>query len=217
MNILKLAGIVLVTLVLVFVGGGVLLPSGYRVERSERVQAPLEITFAQVNELRNWEQWSPWSAADSSMQITYGATTVGEGAEYTWTGDQSGEGTLTITASIPGERVDTLMDFGEMGSAKGYWNFSHQAGVTSVTWGFSGENPGIMGSWLSLMMDSMVGPQFENGLRSLKRVAESTPFSSGGGVQRENSPKTEGQSLPDSNGSPAPDSVVPEAGNQPSK
>lgn len=217
MNILKLAGIVLVTLILVFVGGGLVLPSGYRVERSERVQAPLEVTFAQVNELRNWEQWSPWSAADPSMQVTYGVTTVGAGAEYTWTGEQSGEGTLSIAASIHGERIDTIMDFGQMGSAKGYWSFSYQAGVTSVTWGLIGENPGVMGSWLSLMMDSMVGPQFENGLRRLKQVAESTPLSTGARERRGNPSEPGRLNILESRASSAPDSSVPGAGNQPSE
>ena len=69
MNALKIAAVVLLTLSLVFIGGGLLLPSGFEVKRSIRVQAPLDITFAQVNDLRNWERWSPWTGADPTLTI----------------------------------------------------------------------------------------------------------------------------------------------------
>lgn len=175
MKTVKVIGIVFVTLVLVFVVGGLVMPKGYQVERSERIQAPVEIVFAQVNELRNWERWSPWNAADPTMQITYSENPVGEGGSYAWSGEASGEGKLTIVRSVAPTRIETKMDFGEVGSAQGYWDFSHAEGITSVTWGFLGENVGILGGWFTLMMDSMVGPQFEAGLRTIKEVAESTP------------------------------------------
>ena len=175
MKTLKVVTIVLVTVVLVFVGGGLVMPRGYRVERTERIQAPVDVVFSQVNDLRKWEGWSPWKAADPTMKITYSDQPVGQGGSYSWKGDGAGEGTLTILGSVAPSRIETKIDFGEMGGSTGSWDFTHEDGVTSVVWGFSGENSGLLGGWLTLMMDGMVGPQFEEGLRRLKKVAEATP------------------------------------------
>ena len=158
MKTIKTIGIVLTTLVLVFVVGGFVMPKAYTVERSVRVQAPVELVFSQVNDLRNWEKWSPWKAADPTMALTYSDNPVGQGASYQWKGESAGEGSLTITRSTPSTRVETRLDFGEMGSAQGYWDFAHEDGVTDVTWGFTGENSGVIGGWFTLMMDGMVGP-----------------------------------------------------------
>jgi hypothetical protein len=196
MKTLKIVGIVLAILVLVFIVGGLVMPKGYQVERSERIAAPAAIVFAQVNDLRNWEKWSPWNAADPTMQISYSETPVGQGGSYSWTGDVAGEGSLTIVRSVSPIRIETKMDFGEMGSAEGHWDFSHAGGVTSVTWGFSGQNPGILGGWFTLMMDGMVGPQFEAGLAGIKEIAEST-------------------SLPEPTPEPAQEPSPPEAGEAP--
>jgi hypothetical protein len=174
MKTLKVVSVVLLTLMLVFVVGGLAMPKGYHVQRSERIQAPAEIVFDQVNDLRKWEAWSPWNAADPTMKITYSEQHVGEGGSYSWKGDAAGEGSLTIVRSLVPSRIETKIDFGDMGSSDGSWDFSHADGVTRVTWAFSGENPGILGGWFTLMMDGMVGPQFEEGLRGIKKIAEST-------------------------------------------
>ena len=59
MKTLKIVAIVLVTLVVVFVLVGLWLPKEFKIERTVRVQAPVELVFDQVNDLKNWEQWSP--------------------------------------------------------------------------------------------------------------------------------------------------------------
>jgi len=176
MKTLKIVAIVLVTLVVVFVLVGLWLPKEFKIERSIRVQAPVEIVFDQVNDLKNWEKWSPWFSVDPTMEVTYSDETAGTGSSYSWTGESAGEGTLQIKKSIVAERIETQMDFGEMGTAQGFWEFSLQDRVTSVTWGFEGENSGVFGGWFTVMMDGMVGPQFEAGLQALKTVAEATPI-----------------------------------------
>jgi len=176
MKTLKIVAIVLVTLVVVFVLVGLWLPKEFTIERSVRVQAPVELVFDQVNDLKNWQKWSPWFSVDPTMEVTYSDRAAGAGSSYSWAGESAGEGTLQITKSIVAQRIETQMDFGEMGSAQGFWDFSLQDRVTSVTWGFEGKNSGVFGGWFTVMMDGMVGPQFEAGLQALKTVAEATPI-----------------------------------------
>jgi hypothetical protein len=35
-------------------------PADFRVTRSASIDAPPEVVFAQVNDLRKWNDWSPW-------------------------------------------------------------------------------------------------------------------------------------------------------------
>jgi hypothetical protein len=48
-------------------------------------------------------------------------------------------------------------------------------GGTRVTWEMIGENDGVIGRYFGLMMESMVGPSFEQGLSRLKHAAERLP------------------------------------------
>ena len=54
-------------------------PSDFRISRSAAISAPPEKVFAQVNELRNWEAWSPWAKMDPSMKQTYEGPAAGSG------------------------------------------------------------------------------------------------------------------------------------------
>lgn len=176
MKVLKAIALVLVGLVILFVVVGLLLPSTYRVERATTIEAPASQVFAQVNDFRNWEPWSPWAAKDPTIESTYRGAMTGEGAVASWTSEHSGNGTQTIVRSIPNERIVTRLDFGEMGTATSYWDFATR-GVTSthVVWGLHGRSDGLVGRYLSLMIDRMVGREYEDGLRRLQRHVEAMP------------------------------------------
>jgi hypothetical protein len=72
---MKALKIILIT-VLILVGAFIILnaflPAKYEVERSVNINAPKEIVFEQVVDFKNWEQWSPWLAMDSTMTFNYG-------------------------------------------------------------------------------------------------------------------------------------------------
>jgi len=41
-----------------------------------------------------------------------------------------------------------------------------------VKWHMSGENSDFMGKWMALLMPSMIGPMFDEGLADLKKKVE---------------------------------------------
>jgi len=171
-KLLKFLLVAGVLAVIAFIGIGLWLPNDYVVERSVTVQAPPVIAFAQVNDLHKWEQWSPWSKLDPDMVITYGDKTIGAGASYAWKGKKSGSGKLTIRESELGKRIDTLISFEEKGEGLGYWVFEKEGRGCKVTWGMTGRNAGPVGGWFSLIIDEMLGGQFEDGLAGVKEMAE---------------------------------------------
>lgn len=172
MNALKVVGIVLGVLIVLVLGVGLLLPTEYAVERKMTMKTKRDCPYQQVANLKNSEVWSPWKNRDPSMVWTFGEVTEGEGASYTWTSENSGDGSYRITKVDPGKRVETYIDFGTMGTSEGYWTFERDGEFTIVTWGFEGEAQGIVDRYFTLFMDSMVGPDFEEGLSRIKQVCE---------------------------------------------
>ncbi len=167
--------ILLVSLLLIIVLVGFFLPQTSRVSRSLVIKAPKETLFNLVNDLREWEKWSPWYSIDPNMKITYHNGGVGKGASYSWTSDHKrvGSGSLAITNTTDMDRIDTELNFTGQDPGQGEWHFEEVSGGVEVTWVMNatmGANP--LKRYFGLLFDRMLGPQFEEGLRNIKREAE---------------------------------------------
>ncbi|MFZ0827947.1 MAG: SRPBCC family protein [Verrucomicrobiia bacterium] len=172
MNIL----VALLVIVVVFVMMVFLQPAEFKVSRSANFSVPPEIVFAQVNNLRKWEAWSPWAKLDLNAKNTYTGPAAGVGAAFAWSGNNKvGEGRMTITESSPYELVRFQLVFLKPFKATNIAEFSFKAEghQTTATWCMSGEN-NFMGKAMNLMLncEKMVGRQFEQGLAQLKSLVE---------------------------------------------
>lgn len=167
----------LLVLLLVASALGFMMPGRWHVERSVVVQAAPSTVFRLVNDLQRWEEWSWWNASvDPSLRRSFqrGAPTAGVGAAMAWSGDEVGEGRLTITESVPDRllRYDLALEH-ESFVTHGTIVLAPRAAGVEVVWSDDGElgwNP-----LLRLMGPSVeraVGEDFERGLAGLKRVAE---------------------------------------------
>jgi Polyketide cyclase / dehydrase and lipid transport len=151
-------------------------PDDYRLTRSTVIAAPAAAVFAQVNDLRKWDDWSPWAKADPNAKITFTGPQAGVGASFRWEGnDKVGAGTMTITESKPDTRITTRTDFVKPfeGTSHADFVFSQSGDRTTVIWTMSGTNNFIGKAMCMVMsMETTLGPDFERGLAQLKRVAE---------------------------------------------
>src|SRR3954471_8163608 len=111
MRIIKKIVVALIVLIVVLAGIGFMLPSAYKVERSVTIAAPAEVVFDQVNDLKKNEAWSPWMKNDPTLQISYTGPEAGQGAASSWSSKKMGNGSQTITESVPGKSITTLLDF----------------------------------------------------------------------------------------------------------
>ena len=174
MKVLKFAAVALVALLAVVLVGGLLLPNAYRVERSTTIDAPVAVVYEQIADLERQEAWNAWKKADDTMVWTYGEVTRGS---YTWTSENSGDGVYTIEEATEPTRVVATVDFGEMGRGTATWDIAEMGPQQSrVTWAMSGESPGIVGAWMNLVLEGMIGADFERGLASLADAAENAPL-----------------------------------------
>lgn len=176
MRMLKKILIGLGICLLLFIVVVALQPADFRISRSATVAAPPAVVFEQVNDFHKWEAWSPWAKLDPSMKQTFEGAASGNGAVYTWAGnDQVGEGRMTITESRPGELVRIDLEFLKPFAARNVAEFTFKAGgaQTAVTWTMTGQN-NFMGKAFQLFvnMDKLVGGDFEKGLAQMKTAAE---------------------------------------------
>ena len=169
---------VIPVIVVVFVIIVALQPAEFRVARTATVTAPAEVVFAQVNELKKWDSWSPWVKLDPAMKQTYEGPASGTGAISRWAGNnQVGEGSMTITESRPNELIRFNLEFIKpmAGTSTAEFSFKPEGSRTTVTWSMSGKNNFIAKAMCLFMnMDKMVGGEFEKGLSSLKSIAEAS-------------------------------------------
>jgi len=154
-------------------------PSELRVTRSTTFTAPPAAVFVQVNNLHNWEAWSPWVKLDPHAKTSYAGPPAGVGASFTWSGNTDvGAGTMTITDSAPNERVRFKIDFVKpmAGTNIAEFAFKPQGNQTTVTWTMSGEKNFIAKAMgLVIDCDKMIGDQFEKGFAQMKPIVEAAP------------------------------------------
>jgi uncharacterized protein YndB with AHSA1/START domain len=172
---LKKVLIGLVALVAVVVLVGFLLPSSVHVERSTTIQAPPDAVFPYVADYRKFNDWSPWAKLDPKTEYTITGEPGTVGAKMAWKSNDPnvGSGSQTLKKVEPPSRIETELDFGEHGVAQAFFALEAAGGGTKITWGFDsdmGMNP--IGRWFGLMMDGMIGGDYEKGLANLKSVVE---------------------------------------------
>ena len=177
MKFLKIAVGIVVVLVVLFVAGGMLLPTQTHVERSVVINADPARVFALVNDYREFNKWSPWAAYDpDGTTYEYSGPAAGVGAKMSWSSEHPnvGVGAQEIVDSEPNSMVRTRLVFDGF-DAPTYASFilDPADGGTRVTWTFDSEMDSLLGRYLGLMMDSWVGADYERGLSNLKALAES--------------------------------------------
>ena len=172
MRVLKIVAVSFIVLSIVVFGIGAFLSKDFRVERTIEIAAPPEAVFDEVSSLQRWNAWSPWIAKDPTIRNTYEGPESGVGATVRWTSERSGSGSQTITRSDRPSRIETKLDFGEMGQPDADWTFEPSDGGTRVTWGMTGTASGPLGGYFATMMDGRLGPEYEDGLNRLKQVVE---------------------------------------------
>ena len=150
-------------------------PDHFSVVRSTEMAAPPEKIYALVADFHEWQKWSPWDKLDPGMKRTYEGDAGTLNHTYAWQGNKDvGKGKMAMMALEPGRLVRIKLDFLEPFPVTNDTRFTFVAnsGKTNVFWTMEGENKTLMHKAFGLFMDSMVGPDFEQGLAAMKLAAE---------------------------------------------
>lgn len=152
-------------------------PADFRIVRSTEINATPAAVFARVNDLRRFQDWSPWAKLDPNMKLTFSGPASGVACASAWEGNKKvGAGSMTITESLAPELIRMRLEFLRPFKATNLTDFAFHAvhGGTSVEWSMTGRNHfGAKIFCLFMNMDRLVGRDFEKGLAQLKSLSES--------------------------------------------
>jgi hypothetical protein len=151
-------------------------PRTYRIERSTVINRPLYESYAYMNNINNWADWSPWNnSIDSSMKSFYSPNTIGIGATHYFRGDLVGLGRFRISSGVLNEMIhyDLSINDGTMHSEATFY-FRNVGGKTHLMWVDSGD-VGMNPIYRYMLPSKISGTEqaFEEGLIMIKRAAES--------------------------------------------
>ena len=159
---------------LLIVAAGFFVPSTFAVQRSVEISAQPRRIYDLIVEPRKWKDWSVWTKRDPDMHITYSGPPFGMGARWSWVSKSEGTGNMEFTRVEPDKAVEYSLVFADFNMrSTGALRLEPAGNATRVTWtntGDVGGNP--LKHYLAMMMDRMVGPDFEAGLANLKALAE---------------------------------------------
>ena len=155
---------------------GLLLPSQAHVEREITIDAPRATVFGLLNDFRQINKWSPWLDEDANAHFEISGPPRGVGAKIVWDGSIVGQGEQTITASVPFERIVSSLDLGGKRPVTTAFELTESDAGTVVVWSFGTDfGMNLADRYLGLVLDGIVGEDFEKGLVSLRTMAESLP------------------------------------------
>lgn len=150
--------------------------SQYQVERAAHIAATPRAVYRHLDDLHEWQRWSPWEALDPKLKRTFGGPARGKGATYAWEGNaQVGKGRLIISGVKPPEGLTYDVLFEQPLQAEMQYEFSVAADGdgTLLSWAFRGQHP----FWAKLFgvffdLDKQLGADMEKGLAELKVLIE---------------------------------------------
>ena len=179
MKILKWLLIAVVVLIVAAVGTAFMLPDTSHVERSTTIAARPATVFAVINGYRQFNKWSPWADKDPNTKYQIEGPMTGVGAKQSWQSEDPnvGSGSQEIVESVPNRKLKTKLVFADFPSDN--WaelSLTPEGESTRLLWTFDMNcNGSLMCRCFGVMMDSMLGPDYEHGLAKLKSFAETLP------------------------------------------
>lgn len=174
-NALRIILIFVVLLIVFTLVITLFLPKSYVVKRERRIPAPIDTVFKYATDFQYWGLWSPWEKADPEAEYSLSENTQGIGSWMEWKGEKVGEGKLTTTNIIVNQELVYTLEFKEpqQSMSTGGMYFQGDSTETRIQWYDTGKASWPIGRIFGVMMDGMIGPDFEAGLAGLDSVVMS--------------------------------------------
>lgn len=186
-KLLRFVGILLVTLLVIFVVLGLMGPKELTVTRSVVINAPKDAVWEQMVKFKNWPNWSPWIELDPTTQLSYSGTDGQVGSAYHWIGSKdknTGEGDMT-NKGVEGTTLNFEVHFMKPfdNTATGTLSATDTAGSTKATWVFNVHMNFTFRAFAMIMnMEKELGEEFMRGLNNMKKYVETHPVQTGGSI-----------------------------------
>lgn len=174
MKVIKIISAIALASVAIFFIAGVFIPKSYSVSRSLVVNAPDSLVYTNIVNFDNFLKWNPWSRMEPTARVQISGMPGVPGHLYKWKGEDLGTGFMKVRAVSPYTNADFQLTFQEpfQSEANNRFTLEKVATGTKVTWTMEDHSDATADKWMFLMMDNMLGKDFESGLQNLKELSE---------------------------------------------
>lgn len=145
----------------------------YHVQRTIRIDAPESKVKPAIQDFNEWPKWSPWLCMEPQAQVNVHGTPGQSGHGYDWEGELVGAGGMELDSIAGGtqemelnflrpfkSRADVRMEVKPVGDNQ-----------TELTWHMDSKMPFFL-FFLVDMMKTMIGHDYQRGLKMLKEYVE---------------------------------------------
>lgn len=171
-------GVLLLTTVVI--GAGFMLPDTAHLERSIVVNAKPNTVFTVLNSYRLFNQWSPWADLDPRTTYEFSGPESGVGARQAWSSQSPdvGSGSQEIIESVPDRLVRQKLVFNDFDTENtATQTLTPEGDGTRIVWSYDTQFGGsLLLRYFGLILDGMLGPDYERGLQKLKTLVERLPM-----------------------------------------
>ena len=144
----------------------------YQVAKSIDIKAPLEHVRGFVCDFSKWQEWSPWLIVEPSCSVDVTGPADQPGHTMSWDGEVVGSGIEKLIRSeeqLLTYDLEFLKPF--KSKSKVRFQFKTNGNSTSVDWIMDAKMPLFL-FFLTNLFKSLIGMDFERGLKMLKAIAE---------------------------------------------
>ena len=145
----------------------------WNVQKSIEIDAPVSKVYQMVSDYRTWTTWSPWLIAEPQAKVDISDRSNQVGSTYHWSGKVVGEGRLEHLRLETDRLVEDRLDFIRPTKSKSKTGFKFEAiaNRTKLVWSIDGNLPWYL-FFLTPMIKTMVGMDYQRGLTMIKELAE---------------------------------------------
>jgi len=172
-RVVRVIGLVLLLMVLLFVAGGLALDGSPKFERHVDIDADRAAIHPWIVDLRRWDDWGPWRDEDPDIQYTYTERTDQVDSRMEWT-MSSGSGAVWFTAIDPQTGVEYKFQWEDRAISDGAIRYEPLGdGKTRVTWSFQADlGWNLIGRYVMFFARGTFESMFDDGLAKLKTKVE---------------------------------------------
>ena len=158
----------MILVIAVALGGYLIsLDNEFKVTRTRQIDAPADLVFNQIANLKNWDKWAPWKDKDTLIKFEYPGSTDKEGDYFRFTDSEGNRQKLTnLTLSPDSLIVQTLSSTEQTQEYR--WQIKPNDKGVSVSWTVSGELP-LAQRFFSNKIDDLMGPSMTRGLELIDK------------------------------------------------
>ena len=172
-------------IILVVVGGLIVLyfliafflPATKTLYRSTIIDKSAKNIFPLITDFNYYRQWNPWSEKEPEAKGEMSGEPGKIGHKWNWEGKKIGAGYLQIKKLEEGKfvRSDLIFTAPRKMTSEDLWKFEEiEKNRTKVTWEHFTELGYPTERYFGLMLEKILGPDFEKGLKNLKKLSETS-------------------------------------------